>query len=325
MPGYFDPFSGIWWGYNVGEDGWGAATNNSLRNIAYRGIHKNIKGTVSSPPSSPSLGDTYIVGANPSGWVGITPAQHQLVVYGRDAVTPTTISWFVIQPRVGMPAFDLSRNEPIRYRDGVWKEEEPTINKPIISDSTITGDGVSTPLSVVFPPQVQSDWNATGTTNPARIKNKPTIPPVVNNNLWVGDSFTINGTVSATSSSRKVYRNFTVAASSRIKLSSQVIYAAGLGNTQANSGTELRIGYGVYMRVSDLQRSSTVQITSSAGGGSTELAGVGNGNSYQRGAWGEISGYSTSFSIIARVGVVGGTRDQFTLSGQWYAGLLISG
>ena len=317
MPGYFDPFSGIWWGYDPGEDAWGGAINESLRNIAYRGVHKNIKGTVSTPPASPVLGDTYIIGANPSGWGAISPSQNQLVVYGRDATTPTTLGWFIIQPRVGMPAFDESRNQSIEYKDGVWKGLEPTTNRPILSDATITGDGVTTPLSVQFPAQVQSDWNATGATDPRTILNKPPIPRVTNKTYWVGGSLNVSRTFTR-SANEPIFTKI-----ADVNLSPDLAYADALGNLTGGSKPELRIGYGGSLVARDLHENSSLWLTGGTGRNNTHVDSAGE-RAITRGVVSGESGGAYQFVLSLGMTSTSGHIDRFSVTGTWYAGLMIS-
>lgn len=190
MPGYLDSFSGIYFGWDEGEDSWGSPTNQSLWQIAYGGVHKTVQGTAQTAPSNPVVGDTYIVGENPSGWpTSPQPIANQLVVYGRTRGAPTTIAWHVLQPRIGWRVFDSSRNVTVEYYNSQWNGVTPTQNLPIVSDNTLSGDGVSTPLSVQFPDQVQADWANTVPTDAGFIRNVPAsvrnfVPSEANLPLW---------------------------------------------------------------------------------------------------------------------------------------------
>ena len=321
MPGYLDRFSGLTFGWNEGEDGWGGAVNRSLRTLAYRGAYKNIKGTVTTPPASPIIGDTYIVGANPSGWGSISPTEHQLVIYGRDATTPTTVQWFILQPKVGMPAFDEERGVPIYFYEGSWQQVRASQNQPILSDTTITGDGVTTPLSVVPPPaQIPSDWNATS--GVARILNKPTIPtPVAPLTLWQGDSVNQNFTARLPRVAGSYVPLVKYITLGRVRLNAQASIANRLSSiaTTRGNGDSLKLAFGVDLRVTNIPydpqniwleagsaRSTTRDQTAGSFTAIIKLYGLTNSTSY-------------TLQLVIRI-----TQPAInaTITGHWYAGLL---
>lgn len=147
MPGYLDPISNLTWGYNDGEDGWGGATNRSLRQLAYFGLHPSVKNTTTStPPAGPAEGDKYIVAANPTGaWSTYTA--NDLAVWGRSLSAPATLAWQRFIPRKGVVLYDEATDNQLKYNGTAWE----------------TSGGSD----------VQSDWNQTDNTQPDYIKNKP--------------------------------------------------------------------------------------------------------------------------------------------------------
>ena len=312
MPGYLDSQSGIWFGWDPGEDGWGVPTNRSLRQIAYAGIDRSVKGTVSSPPSNPTLGDKYLVGASPTGW-GTTPAplEHQLAVWGRNLTTPTTFEWIIYQPRVGSDVFDEQRGVRVQYYEGSWQEIRPSKNQPILSDNTITGDGVDTPQSVQFPDQLQSDWNVTDTASARFIKNKPVIPRAIEPTFWTG------GPVNISTNLNRGTGTLTIQS---VRLSDQLAYAHNLGRlhggTISPDEPELRIGFGARLTISGSSSQITTRLIANTTNSRNFFRGNGTYNDY-----GEIA--STSFTVQLRV-TVRAAVPNYRATGSWYAGLLVS-
>ena len=122
MPGYLDPKSNITWGYNDGEDGWGGATNRSLRQLAYYGIHPTVKNrTSTAPPSSPVEGDKYIVAANPTG-LWSTFNRYDIAVWGRSLSTPATLAWQRLVPVKGVVFYDESSDNQVKFNGTAWEE-----------------------------------------------------------------------------------------------------------------------------------------------------------------------------------------------------------
>ena len=314
MPGYLDSNSGLYFGWDEGEDGWGTPTNRSLRQLAYGGLTRSVKGTVSSPPSTPTLGDKYIVGANPTGW-GLTPAplEHQIVVYGRELATPTNISWLVFQPRVGNEVFDESRGIRVQYYEGSWQEIRPSQNQPILSDNTISGDGVTTPQSVQFPDQLQSDWSVTDTASASYIRNKPTIPRAIVPTFWQSGSININGNVNGSAS-------FTLGT---VRLDYQTQIAAELGRMATDAGARyfLQIGIGANLSIRGLKTTSRLWLTGGSGGGiHNSTNGRGDGVSYTD----RLSGFSGTNTFALTLRASSRASDNFSVTGSWYAGPMVN-
>ena len=304
MPGYLDSFSGIEFGWALGEDGWGGAMNRSLRHLAYIGTHKQIRGTITTPPASPVIGDLYIVGNNASGWsFNPQPLANQLVIYGRDATTPTTVAWQVIQPRDGWSFYDLSRQLRQEYKNAAWTPLQAARNQPILVDqTTMNGDGVDTALSPIFPAQQPSDWNATS--GPTRILNKPPIPtqtePLV---LWQSGNINLSTSVNGE-------RTWIIG---RVRLSQQAAFAHDLDLYQS-AGDRFRLAFGARVTASNFRSSSRLRFE--------------NSNDSTR--WSSSSGTQNLFTItnlynynlILRA--TSTSNDNFQLTGQWWAGLVVT-
>lgn len=63
-----EPRSGMSYGWNLGENNWNTGMDNNILSLGRFGVHLSIKDRdLSAPPGSPATGDTYIVGAAPTG------------------------------------------------------------------------------------------------------------------------------------------------------------------------------------------------------------------------------------------------------------------
>lgn len=181
MPGYLDNTSGITFGWADGEDGWGGATNRSLRQIAYGGVHKMIldRGT-NRPPAlqqgqERELGESYLVGRLPSGeWSSFSP--NDIAVYGRKEGEPETLEWLSYTPKVGWVVYNAQAESLFVFDGTSWTAVGSGGRSSLIRirhDNSLTGTGVSDDLSVNWDQQIQSDWTVTSSTSPAFIKNLP--------------------------------------------------------------------------------------------------------------------------------------------------------
>lgn len=72
MPQQTEPRSGIFYGWNRGEDGWNVGMDANLIKLGRFGFHLSvIDRDRTAPPASPAAGDAYIVAASPTGgWAG---------------------------------------------------------------------------------------------------------------------------------------------------------------------------------------------------------------------------------------------------------------
>ena len=211
MPGYLDNVSNATWGWSDGEDGWGGPTNRTLRSIAYGGVHKSIINTVSTPPSNPLLGDSYIVGSNPQGAFN-SFSVNSVAVWGRSLGNPTTIAWQQFIPRVGWLVYNQNEGKAIVYDGASWNELRNTAGSPVLTDGTsITGDGTTTALAAHFTQQ-QADFTNVNTSSPAYIKNVPAglrnyTPPTPSDTLW--QRMAVSGSGRSANSSFITLANFT--------------------------------------------------------------------------------------------------------------------
>ena len=159
MPVVHDGRTNITFGWNTAADNWGVATNNSLREIAYVGIHKNIiDWQVNVPPTSPAIGDSYLTGSAPTGsWAGVP--EGTLMVWGYDravassATVPAvsaTVSWQRFTPKVGYIVYVQQLRAVRVYNGSIWEELQNTgVNLRI--GNTLTGDLVNSELNVANP------------------------------------------------------------------------------------------------------------------------------------------------------------------------------
>ena len=120
MAGYLDSASNITFGWSVNDDSWGVPTNRSLRQLAYIGSQTTVKNiTTSAPPSSPMIGDKYIVAASPTGaWAAYN--QGDVAVWGRSLATPATVRWQRFQPMKGWRFYNEDTDQMVRYNGTAW-------------------------------------------------------------------------------------------------------------------------------------------------------------------------------------------------------------
>ena len=186
--------TGIKYGYQQGDGGWGDAMNVNLQTIAQVGTHPRLTGAATStPPSSPSDGDMYIVGASPTGaWQGYS--ENDLAIYSYAATTYTALGWRNVSPETGWLVSDGTNL--LHYTGTSWA----TIGaggggglSAVSSDATLTGTGTATDILRVANPftdadetkldgiatgaevNVNANWDATS--GDAQILNKPTLGP----------------------------------------------------------------------------------------------------------------------------------------------------
>ena len=145
--------NGIYFGYDPGQDNWGAQTNNSLRKLAYVGLATPVRDVgITAPPATPVIGDRYIVGANPTGtWSGIP--EHSLVVWGYSEATgnspaiSSTLAWQRFTPELGLPIYNQQTSRVMVYNGTTWAElQNSAVN--IRTDATLQGDGTTSDLGV---------------------------------------------------------------------------------------------------------------------------------------------------------------------------------
>ena len=331
MPGYVDSYNKIPFGYDPTEDNWGGPLNRGLQHLAYVGTNARIRevrsdAPVQTPQNLHVLGDSYIVGANPTGdWSSFN--QHDIAVWGREATAPTNIGWQRFVPQQGYMVYNASESAFFVFGGSDWTEIQASGGlQRVTSDNSLSGTGTpSDPLSVVAQRQVQPDWNVTSPTSLAFIKNVPSTlrtytppppptPPLV---LWQYSNFSGSRTIP---SGRTAYSDHV----GTVNLSRQARLANGLGIYFAGNNPELRIGLGITVTLTDLRTPNRVNFTISGATGDTPIP------QYLYGAPGSIRRTSrignisdNTFSITMWSSNVDGGREVFSWSGYWYAGLYV--
>lgn len=96
MPATVEPRSNLSHSWPLGESGWNTGMDANMLRIGRFGFHLSVKDRdLSAPPVSPAHGDTYIVGAAPTGdWA--THAD-DVAIYN----TFGTAGWVFAAPRLG--------------------------------------------------------------------------------------------------------------------------------------------------------------------------------------------------------------------------------
>ena len=103
--------SGITHSYNSGERGWGSSANKNFELLSRVQQQDIVLSIVSTPPTSPSNGDTYIIGASPTGAWSSATANH-LAYY--DA------TWQYYTPRAGLLKYVASNQALYCYTGAAW-------------------------------------------------------------------------------------------------------------------------------------------------------------------------------------------------------------
>lgn len=94
MPRKNEPFLGLGYGWNTGENGWGSGYNEAIKTLSVL-CNGGVETIQNDPVASPVAGKAYVVGTVPTGlWVG--KANH-IAYWDADST-----SWTFIQPRVGL-------------------------------------------------------------------------------------------------------------------------------------------------------------------------------------------------------------------------------
>lgn len=88
-----EPFLGLGYGWNTGENGWGSGYNEAIKTLSVL-CNGGVETIQNDPVASPVTGRAYIVGTTPTGlWAG--KANH-IAYWDADSTT-----WLFIPPRVG--------------------------------------------------------------------------------------------------------------------------------------------------------------------------------------------------------------------------------
>lgn len=126
---------GLLYGWVLGESGWNTGMDLNLLKLARAGVHLSIKDRdLTAPPGSPATGDSYIVGAAPTGaWA----AQANSV-----AVWDGT-AWVFYVPRLGWRCY-IEDEEVVSVFKTSWSAGESINARAAIS---MTADANKTPTA----------------------------------------------------------------------------------------------------------------------------------------------------------------------------------
>lgn len=104
---------GLQHSWPLGESGWDTGMNANLLAIARFGVHVSVKDRdLAAPPSSPTLNDTYIVAASPTGaWAGKA---------SQIALWDGTVWVFSGPPRLGWVAYVEDEEKLTAYKTTGW-------------------------------------------------------------------------------------------------------------------------------------------------------------------------------------------------------------
>jgi hypothetical protein len=108
-----------------------ATTHNEALALLDVAISAAIDGfLVDTPPANPTVGSSYVVGANPTGaWVG-----HPRALCGY-----TEGGWRFIAPFDGLSALDKASGETVIFRGGTWEKGQARAAKLSIGGNQVVG------------------------------------------------------------------------------------------------------------------------------------------------------------------------------------------
>lgn len=112
MPASTEPRSGLLYGWDLGENNWNAEMDSNLISIGRFAFHLSVLNrSLSTPPASPSTGDTYIVANSPTNdWAG---RQNSIAVWDGSA-------WQFGDPRLGWVAYIEDEEVLSVFKSGGW-------------------------------------------------------------------------------------------------------------------------------------------------------------------------------------------------------------
>lgn len=138
MPAKTEPRSGLFYGWDLGENGWNTGMDANLLRLGRFGFHLSVKNrTRQAPPAAPSAGDCYIIAGGASGaWAGRDEA---VAVFDGSA-------WVYGTPRTGWRAYDEADDVSLVFKDGVWAVQTSYTAeqvRDIVAAALIAGNGIS--------------------------------------------------------------------------------------------------------------------------------------------------------------------------------------
>jgi hypothetical protein len=114
-----EPRNGIYYNWDPSDEGYGTGINLNLLYLGLRLYLSVINMTTSTPPVSPTLGDTYIVAATATGdWAGL---EGYIAVWspGVETGTPSN-EWQMLDPNAGWLCFDESTGQLHAHNGSGW-------------------------------------------------------------------------------------------------------------------------------------------------------------------------------------------------------------
>lgn len=110
-----DPRFGFKYGWESGADGWGADMNNNLQLLMLLFHLTVISDALTTPPGSPSIGDTYIVGGSATGdWSG---HDNEVAIWWQ-LPESSTAAWLFVEEKTGLRAWVQSGTPAMKVWNG---------------------------------------------------------------------------------------------------------------------------------------------------------------------------------------------------------------
>ena len=136
MPAKIEANSGIRYGYDSAESGWGANLSSDLNALGQRGVHPQIKDrNLTAPPGSPADGDRYIPAVTATGaW-----ATHEDEIAVWDAQL-TTAAWVFFAPKEGWTVWVDDEDVQLVFDGTGWRPAFEPSSSPASNAGTLALD-----------------------------------------------------------------------------------------------------------------------------------------------------------------------------------------
>lgn len=165
------PNNGLKVGYPDGDSTWGADMNRNLRILDALANMRVLDKDLTTPPVSPTAGETYIVATGATGaWAG-QDAKLAIWEVGDDLVTP---AWFFVTPKSGWRTYVVDEDERYQYGTSWALVVDGGGGGTGIVESIVAGSGISVNNADPANPVVSATASAPTTAIPIAVSDEST-------------------------------------------------------------------------------------------------------------------------------------------------------
>lgn len=165
------PNIGLKAGYPEGDNTWGADMNRNLRILDALANMRVLDKDLTTPPVSPTAGETYIVATGATGaWAG-QDAKLAIWEVGDDLVTP---AWFFVTPKSGWRTYVVDEDERYQYGTSWALVVDGGGGGTGIVESIVAGSGISVNNADPANPVVSATASAPTTAIPIAVSDEST-------------------------------------------------------------------------------------------------------------------------------------------------------